>query len=123
MLIKYLSKARFIALFMVVFFSLFLLFNLRASAQSDSYLRSELLSLRYRIDRLEAEVRSVGSRSVNPSTSGLNKKPANTPQRVNGELIGRSDPITERLATLVIELKERIKTLENRVNQLEKRNR
>ncbi|MBR8829973.1 MAG: hypothetical protein N5P05_000480 [Chroococcopsis gigantea SAG 12.99] len=118
---KHLPKARFIALFLGLLLFISLLINTKATAQSDSSLRSELLTLRYRIDRLETEIRSVGNRGVNPSGPAGSKNPTNSPRRVNGELVGRSDPITERLATLVIELKERIKSLESRVDGLEKR--
>jgi hypothetical protein len=49
-----------------------------------------------------------------------------TPERrsgtgiVEGEVVGRSDPLFERLATLVIELKEDFQKLERRVQVLEK---
>ncbi|MEG3439819.1 hypothetical protein V0288_22010 [Pannus brasiliensis CCIBt3594] len=90
------------------------------NAQSDSAVRSELTSLRDRVDRLESEVRGVSSRQNYPSS----RSPGVPQQRsgvgtVNGQLVGRSDPMFERLSTLVIELKEQVNQLEKRVKTLE----
>lgn len=88
-----------------------------SKAQSDTAVRSELISLRNRVDRLESQIRGITIRGENA---------ASIPQRrsgtgiVDGEVIGRSDPLFERLATLVIELKEDFKKLEQRVQVLEK---
>jgi hypothetical protein len=38
---------------------------------------------------------------------------------VNGETVGQSDPLFDRLSTLVIELKEEVRGLEKRVKTLE----
>jgi len=88
-----------------------------SKAQSDTAVRSELISLRNRVERLESQIRGI-------STRGENAAPI--PQRrsgtgiVNGEVVGESDPLFQRLATLVIELKEDLKKLEQRVQVLEK---
>jgi polyhydroxyalkanoate synthesis regulator phasin len=88
----------------------------RASAQSDLAIRSEITSLRNRVDRLESEVRGISQRSEDRSR---------VPQRrsgtgvVNGETVGQSDPLFDRLSTLVIELKEEVRGLEKRVKTLE----
>jgi hypothetical protein len=93
-----------------------LLFLDRAPAQSDLAIRSEITSLRNRVDRLESEVRGISQRSEDRSR---------VPQRrsgtgvVNGETVGQSDPLFDRLSILVIELKEEVKGLEKRVKTLE----
>ncbi len=80
-------------------------------------LRSDFRNLETRIRTLEAEVRRLqGSTSLSSLSPN---SPNSYPQIVDGELIGRSDPLMERFATLLIELKEQVKQLENRVTQLE----
>jgi polyhydroxyalkanoate synthesis regulator phasin len=88
-------------------------------AQSDTALRSEVQSLRSRVSRLESALSSVrsGSRQTTPSTP----RQSSPAQEVNGELVGRTDPLFQRLANLTIELRERVATLEKRVAQLERR--
>ena len=95
-----------------------LLWANQVTAQSDSAVRSELSSLRNRVSRLEVEIRRASSSSSNPLP-----RPTSTPRVVNGEAIGESDPMFERLATLVIELKEDVRELQKRVNVLENKNR
>jgi polyhydroxyalkanoate synthesis regulator phasin len=86
-------------------------------AQSDTAVRAEILSLRSRVERLDSEVRRLSQSLSHPErTSG-----SPSPSIVNGREIGRSDPMFERLATLVIELKERIIDLEKRMTQLEQK--
>jgi BMFP domain-containing protein YqiC len=89
-------------------------------AQSDTAVRSELTSLRNRISRLESQVSRLGGaspRSVSPSQTS----PPNTPRIVDGQAIGESDPMFERLATLVIEIREDVRNLDKRVKTLEQR--
>ena len=95
-----------------------LLWANQVTAQSDSAVRSELSSLRNRVSRLEVEIRRASSSSSNPLP-----RPASAPRVVNGEAIGESDPMFERLATLVIELKEDVRELQKRVNVLENKKR
>ena len=95
-----------------------LLWANQVTAQSDSAVRSELSSLRNRVSRLEVEIRRASSSSSNPPP-----RSASTPRVVNGEAIGESDPMFERLATLVIELKEDVRELQKRVNVQENKNR
>ena len=91
-------------------------------------MRSDITSLNSRIRRLEQEVsrlRSFG-RGLNPAPPRRNL-PARpipnptfvNPPVVNGEAIGRSDPLYERFATLLIELKEDVKSLDRRLSELE----
>ncbi|MCU0534370.1 MAG: hypothetical protein MUD14_10810 [Hydrococcus sp. Prado102] len=89
-------------------------------AQSDTALRSEVTSLRSRVSRLEAEIRSVGRSGTRPITPSEPRQ-ITPPQEVNGVAVGSSDPMFERLATLAIELKERVTSLEKRVTQIEQK--
>lgn len=96
------------------------------SAQSDLNLKSDIISLRARIGRLEQEVNRLrGSQSKpNPrlrtdQPSFVPSTPVNPPV-VNGEAIGTSDPFYQRLATLVIELKEDVRNIDQRLNKIEK---
>jgi hypothetical protein len=89
-------------------------------AQSDTAIRSEITSLRSRVSRLEAEIRSVGRSGSRPSTPSEPRQ-ITPPQEVNGVVVGSSDPMFERLATLAIELKERVTSLEKRMTQIEQK--
>ncbi|MGF1480483.1 MAG: hypothetical protein ACFB4I_13485 [Cyanophyceae cyanobacterium] len=92
---------------------------------------SELLNLRTRVNLLENEVRRLRQirqrRQPEPSRiEPRSPRPvpspdptASPPQVVDGQIIGRSDPIVQRLATLAIELKERITVLEKKTAELE----
>jgi polyhydroxyalkanoate synthesis regulator phasin len=89
-------------------------------AQSDTAVRSELTSLRSRVTRLESEIRSGAGRN---RTGEVRQSPGqNVPaQTINGETIGETDPMFQRLANLTIELKERVATLEKQIKQLEQK--
>jgi hypothetical protein len=89
-------------------------------AQSDTAIRSEITSLRSRVARLEAEIRSVGRSGSRPSTPSQPRQ-ITPPQEVDGVIVGSSNPMFERLATLTIELKERVTSLEKRVAQIEQK--
>ncbi|WP_009544882.1 hypothetical protein [Crocosphaera subtropica] len=87
------------------------------SASIESRLRGDINRLKARVSRLESamtNVRQDSNNNYNPPAYNP------SPQIVDGELIGQSDPLFERLSTLVIELKERVMDLEKRMNQLEK---
>ncbi|CCQ62526.1 hypothetical protein [Crocosphaera watsonii] len=87
------------------------------SASVENRLRGEINRLQARVSRLESAVTNLRQGSNNNN----NSPPLNSsPQIVDGEIIGRSDPLFERLSTLVIELKERVMGLEKRMNQLER---
>ena len=87
------------------------------SASVENRLRGEINRLQARVSRLESAVTNLRQGSNNNN----NTPPLNpSPQIVDGEIIGRSDPLFERLSTLVIELKERVMDVEKRINQLEK---
>ena len=87
------------------------------SASVENRLRGEINRLQARVSRLESAVTNLRQGSNNNN----NSPPLNSsPQIVDGEIIGRSDPLFERLSILVIELKERVMGLEKRMNQLER---
>jgi hypothetical protein len=91
----------------------------RSIAQSDSAVRSELNSLRSRVSRLESEIRGASARRDYPSRNqSVPRSPSGTGV-VNGQTVGRSDPMFERLSTLVIELKDQVNKLDKRVKTLE----
>jgi len=102
---------------LIISFLLILSFVNPSKAQSNTAVRSELISLRNRVDRLESQIRGITIRGGN--TTPIPQQRSET-GIVDGEVIGRSDPLFERLATLVIELKEDLKKLEQRVQVLEK---
>jgi hypothetical protein len=104
-------------LILIIALWLMLSFVNPVKGQSDTAVRSELISLRNRIDRLESQIRGITFRQGNESPIPERRSGVGI---VEGEAVGRSDPLFERLATLVIELKEDFKKLEQRVQVLEK---
>jgi outer membrane murein-binding lipoprotein Lpp len=80
-----------------------------------SRLESENSTLRSRISRLESDVSRIGS------TIGLNYTYSSTPESgvATASPSSAADPMFDRLATLVIELRDRIITLENQVAELQ----
>ena len=105
---------------MIVIILLILIFikqTYPVSASLENRLRGEINRLQARVSRLESTVTNL-RRGPNSNYNPPSFIPS--PQIVDGELIGRSDPLFERLSILVIELKERVMDLEKRMNQLEK---
>ena len=98
------------------------------SAQSP-FINSEINSLKARITRLEQEVNRLRNPNFNirprasqpPKTDPLPPAtpPQNNPPVVDGQGIGPSNPFYERLATLLIELKEDVRNIEQRLEQVE----
>lgn len=86
------------------------------SAQSITSLSSEISRLRTRVNQLESEVRNL-SRSMPRTTQPRQVSPPRTIDR--GSTVELSDPMFQRLATLVIELKEQVKDLDKRVKKIE----
>lgn len=80
---------------------------------------TEINNLNNRIRQLESEVHRLQRSNRTPSPATTGSSGSLSPQVIDGELVGRSDPLTERLATLLIELKEQVRALEQRVTQLE----
>ena len=102
------------------------------SAQSNLNLNSDIISLRARISRLEQEVnrlQSIRPATAPPSNQIKNPQSIPTPRPtvvnppiVNGRAIGKSDPLYERLATLLIELKEDVRDIDSRLSEIERAN-
>lgn len=93
--------------------------NLQAVSQSTTSLNAEISSLRSRVNRLESEIRRLGRVSNLPSPRTSNPPRNNAPSNINGNLIGSSDPLFERFATLLIELKEDVRDLNQRLTNVE----
>jgi uncharacterized protein YceH (UPF0502 family) len=73
-------------------------------------LESDLFGLKQQVNQLEARSRRANSPNTAPSTPPASA--SNRPQY-------SSDPMFDRLATLVIELKERLNAVEARLSKLE----
>lgn len=97
-------------------------------AQADFGLKSDIISLKSRLSRLEQQVNrlsSSNSRSLDRTAIQQPKSPNSnrlniSPPVVDGRIIGRSDPLYEKFATLLIELKEDVKNLDRRLTEIEK---
>jgi hypothetical protein len=91
-------------------------------AQPANYLNSEITNLRNQVNQLQNQLnRTPVNRFDLKSPRQNNVAPSNSPPgRVNGNLVGRSDPTFERLATMVVELKQQVQELEKRVGKIEK---
>lgn len=102
------------------------------TAQSNLNLNSDIISLRARINRLEQEVNRLKSfrpatappsnQSTSPPSTPAPHPTASEPPIVSGRAIGKSDPLYERLATLLIELKEDVRDIDSRLQQIERAN-
>jgi uncharacterized protein YlxW (UPF0749 family) len=100
-------------------------------AQSDLSLRSDIISLESRLNRLEQEVTRLRSSSsssqINVPATELKERSTPPTSRnttgnttiVDGQIIGRTDPLYSRLATLLIELKDEVKSLDRRLTEIE----
>ena len=104
-----------IPLFIVVSIQIFSSAD-NVSAQGIDRFSSDFTILKSRVSRLENEVRRL-TQSVRQGERLSENNPSPAP--ILAEPIGPSDPMFARLATLVIELKERIQELEAKVAQLE----
>lgn len=100
----------------------------RTLAQSSSALESRIsrlevdnYQLRSQISRLESQLSELSGRSAS-QTPSPNKPPPPVPPRSNRQVLS-SDPMFNRLATLVVELKERVQSLEAQVAELKKQRR
>ena len=100
--------------------------NPLVKAQSITGIKAEISGLRARINRLESQVRNL-SRSNTPNRTAPNirqrelpSSTINNPPVIDNRVVGRSDPLFERLATLVIELKEDVRDLDQRLTAIEK---
>ena len=93
-----------------------------ASAQSLTSINADITRLRTRINRLETELRNAkkmtNDRIEFPHTSAPNSNLYHPPV-VDGRAIGSSDPLFQRLSTLLIELKEDVQNIDQRLTAVE----
>ena len=93
-----------------------------ASAQSLTSINADITRLRTRINRLETELRNAKKITNNriefPNTSAPNSNLYHPPV-VDGRAIGSSDPLFQRLSTLLIELKEDVQNIDQRLTAVE----
>ena len=92
---------------------------------------SDIISIRARVNRLEQEINQIrhnvrvdDSRPAKklpiPSQSAPTSRPTIVnPPIVNDRPVGKSDPMYERLATLLIELKEDVRNINERLTEIE----
>lgn len=125
-------KSKFVLIWLLiitVFVSVIFLNKQEVLAQSSTEFRSEISSLRIRISSLESEVRRLSQMNFksnygtppHPNLTNQTDLPSIiNPPRVDGESVGKSDPMFERLATLLIELKEDVRSLKRRLTTVEK---
>jgi BMFP domain-containing protein YqiC len=94
------------------------------NAEPNDYLNPQVIELRNRVNLLENQLNKTPTDSFhNSQPIPGNRQRTNYPSgRIDGKLIGRSDPAFENLATMVIELKQEIQVLEKRVAKIEKKN-
>ncbi|MBE9166519.1 hypothetical protein IQ238_02850 [Pleurocapsales cyanobacterium LEGE 06147] len=94
------------------------------TAQSTTDFRAEITNLRTRVSQLEREVRRLSQSSNRTTQSATDRigsqSTVGNPPLVNGQPIGQSDPMFERLANLVIELKQEVRELEQRLVEIER---
>lgn len=118
-------KSRWIGRFALVGVGIFLgtlilLLGIPASASMDeariSRLESNLSQLETQVNQLSSQIRSLESGIDRPRPNPVEVPPVAQPERSSLA----DDPMFDRLATLVIELKRRMDGLEERLVQLER---
>ena len=96
---------------------LIFLLQTRSPAQSVSNLQADIFSLRSEVSQLRSQISQLGGGRL----GGVTSQPVPNQTRIlAGERLTDRE-IVDRLATLAIEAKERLKSLEARVSKLEKR--
>ncbi len=86
-----------------------------------SRLEADNFQLRSQVSRLESQLAELSGRSPSPTPSPIRPAPS-VPPRANRQ-VSSSDRMFDRLATLAIELKERVQALEAQVAELKKQRR
>ena len=95
-----------------------------AQNRTDTFNRAETLNLKRQIRQLEGEIRRLNRANTRSNSSIPDRIPRSTfsnPPVVNNQPVGRSDPMFERLATLLIELKEDVRNLDKRMTAIEQK--
>ena len=85
-------------------------------------IEAENFQLRSQVSRIESQLAQLSGRT-RPQPSTPNQPVPQISYRTNRRQVSSSDPMFDRLATLVIELKERVQSLEAQVGELKKRGR
>lgn len=118
------SFSIYLALLIFIFVGITVISDRSVAAQSTTDFRADIINLRSRVSQLEREVRrlSQSSNRATPSAGNrIDSQPTiGNPPSINGQPIGRSDPMFERLANLLIELKQDVRELEQRVVEVER---
>ena len=118
--LKYKKILSVVLLTMLIYFMVISATNSPVTSQSTTSINAEISSLRSRVNRLESEIRRLSRSGGNLSTPRETTPPrSNSPSTIDGNLVGRSDPLYERFATLLIELKEDVKDLNKRLIEVE----
>lgn len=91
---------------------------LPAQASTNSQLEFRIRRLETQIGQLRGEISGLRSRS-SPSVNIIEVPPNENIQTDPRSHLMSGDPMFDRLATLVIELKQDFQQLENRVNEIE----
>ena len=96
----------------------------RTLAQSSAALESRIsrvesdnFQLRSQLSNLESQISAIKGQSSSQTPIPITPQAPPVVPRTNRQVTS-SDPMFERLATLVIELKQRVQALENQVPQL-----
>lgn len=84
-------------------------------------IEAENFQLRSQVSRIESQLAQLSGRPLSsPQKPSPNSPAPQISSRTNRRQVSSSDPMFERLATLVIELKERVQSLESQVAELKK---
>lgn len=119
-MLKKLSVIYLTLIFALTIFSSHTLAQSSASLESRlSRLEGENLQLRSQINSLESQLSAFRNQLTSQTPSSNRLTAPQTPPSTNRQ-VSSSDPMFKRLATLVIELGERVKVLESQVAQLKK---
>jgi len=106
--------------FAIVIFDRHTLAQSSASLESRlSRLESENFQMRAQLSNLESQLSAFRSQLTSQNPSSNRQTAPSVPPRTNRQ-VSSSDPMFKRLATLVIELGERVKVLESQVAELKK---
>ena len=89
---------------------------IKAQSSIDTYNRGETLKLQRQIRQLEGEIRRLNRENMH--SNPVNSLPRST---VENQPVEDVDPMFQRLATLVIEIKEDINSLEQRMTAIEEK--
>lgn len=85
-----------------------------AQSSTDTFNRGETLKLQRQIQQLEGEIRRLNRENMRSNT--LTPTPQST---VENPPLKSSDPMFDRLATLLIELKDDVRNLDERMTKIE----